>query len=252
MKSLSLSLPQYDFLYLGDTKNLPYGDRSQDEIYRLTKRALDELTRRDCAITFLFCNTASAQALRRLQHEGYRTLGVIIPTVEEVHGKVIGVLATQSTVDSSTYEIEIKKLLPDARVFQQAAPKLVPLIEAGDVDNGTIRQYLAPLLKHDINTLILGCTHYGAIKYRIKALVPPSVQIIAQEDIIATKVTDYLSRHPEIESKLSKGGSRVYLVTRLPDFFDSEHPWLEHLGNFDRTLFRLIILHDGDDRASDR
>ncbi len=252
MKPVVEALPRYDYVYLGDTANLPYGDKSQEEIYRFTKRALDYLFKNECTIVFVFCNTASAMALRKLQHEGYRALGIIIPTVEEAHGKRIGVLATQSTVDSGKYPIEIKKLLPDAEVFQQAAPKLVPMIEAGTVDYGTIQQYLGPLLVRDIDTLILGCTHYGITKDRIKAVVPPNVHLIFQEEIIAPKIKDYLSRHPEIETKLTKKGTREFLLTKLFDFDDIHHPWLQNFGDLDRSSFRLIVLHDGGDRATDR
>lgn len=245
MKPVVEALPLYDYVYLGDTANLPYGDKSQDEIYRFTKSALDYLFAHECAIVFIFCNTSSAMALRKLQHEGYRALGIIIPTIEEAHGKRIGVLATQSTVDSGKYRAEIKKLQPDAEVFQQAAPKLVPMIESGTTDYGTIQQYVGPLLVKDIDTLILGCTHYGIIKDRIRAILPPAVNLISQDEIIAQKVKAYLARHPEIESNLSRVGSREYLVT-------SHHPRLQNFGNLDRSLFRLVVLHDGGDGATDR
>ncbi|MEK7615842.1 MAG: glutamate racemase [Patescibacteria group bacterium] len=231
MKPVVAALPQYDYVYLGDTKNLPYGDKSQEDVYRFTKRALDFLFSHDCAIVFLFCNTASARALRRLQHEGYRALGIIIPTAEEAHGKRIGVLATQSTVDSGTYVSEIKKLLPDAEVFQQAAPKLVPMIESGKIYKKTVDEYVKPLSQHNIDTLILGCTHYGVLK----SLMPKHIQLICQEDIIAPKVADYLKRHPEIETKLSRSGRREYFVT-------AHHPGLENFGDFDGSRFSLVVL----------
>src|SRR3989344_5253190 len=116
MKPIVAALPQYDYLYLGDTKNLPYGDKSQEEIYRFTRRAVKYLLTHGCAIVLVMCNTASAMALRRIQHEGYRALGIIIPTVEEVDGSRIGILATASTVKSETYVKEIKKIHPDAQV----------------------------------------------------------------------------------------------------------------------------------------
>lgn len=221
------ALASYDVVYLGDTKNLPYGDKTQEEIYALTKRALDFLKAQDCAIIFLFCNTASAMALRQLQHEGYRTLGIIIPTVEEATGSRIGILATQSTVDSGKYPAEIKKPHPNAQVFQQAAPKLVPLIESGNaISDALLLTYLNPLIHQNIKVLILGCTHYAILKTQIKKLIPHDIKIISQDEIIGPKITDYLARHPEIESTLSKTNSREYLVTKLtPEFEKQAKMW---------------------------
>jgi len=231
MKPVVKALPQYDFIYLGDTLNLPYGDKKQNEIYRFTRQALDFLFAKDCAIVFLFCNTASASALRKLQHEGYKALGIIIPTIEEASGKRIGLLATQSTVDSGKYIVEINKILPNAKVFQLAAPKLVPMIESGMIDRPIIYKYSEFIMKQNIDTLILGCTHYGAIK----KYLPKHIKIISQEDIIAPKVADYLRRHPEIESRLSRTGSREYFVT-------ADHPRFDNFRDFDSSVFRLIIL----------
>lgn len=219
MKPVVELLPEYDYIYLGDTANLPYGDKSQDEIFALTKRALDYLFAHQCAIVFVFCNTASASALRKLQHEGYRALGVIIPTVEVLrHTKNdhprVGVLATKSTVQSGKYPLEIKKILPHAKVFQQAAPKLVPMIETGIIDHKIVDEYLEPLLAHKIDTLILGCTHYGIIR----DFLPKNINVICQEDIIAPKVFDYLQRHPEIESQLTKNKKRTIFFSGSPDF----------------------------------
>lgn len=255
MKPVVEALPEYDYVYLGDTKNLPYGDKSQEEIYRYTKRALDYLFAYDCAIVFLFCNTASARALRRLQGEGYRVLGIIIPTVEEIYGKRIGVLATQNTVDSCTYVAEIKKLLPNAEVFQQAAPKLVPMIERGEAKipayDKILDSYLQPLISKNIDTLVLGCTHYPIIKDQIKKLLPPHVRLICQDEIIGEKIKSYFARHPEIGSKLSRGGTREYLVTASLAARRAHHPGLQHFGDLDRARFRLVVFHDGDDRAAD-
>lgn len=247
MKPVVELLPQYDYVYLGDTKNLPYGDKSQDEIYRLTKRAVEFLMARGCAIVLLFCNTASAMALRRLQQEGHRALGIIIPTVEEVRGNRIGVLATQGTTDSKKYEIEIKKLLPHARVTSQAAPKLVPMIESGELNilpyARIFNQYLEPLLVERIDTLILGCTHYVILKNLARQLVP-GVRVIFQDELIADKVRAYLQKHPEIESKLSRNGGREYLVT-------AHHPGFQHLRDVDRASFRLVVLEDRGKRPAD-
>lgn len=248
MEPVVEALPQYDYVYFGDTANLPYGDKSQEQIYIFTKRALDYLFAHDCAIVFIFCNTASARALRKLQHGGYRALGIIIPTVEEIIGKRIGILATQSTVDSGKYPAEIKKLFPNAKIFQQAAPKLVPMIESGVSSNISYEKildiYLQPLFAHNIDTLILGCTHYGILKKQIRAMMP-EVKVISQDEIIADKVAGYLARHQKISNKLSRGGTREYFST-------SHHPGFQNLGNFDRALFRLVVLHDSHNGPADR
>ena len=225
MKPIVAALPQYDYLYLGDTKNLPYGDKSQEEIYRFTRRAVKYLLTHGCAIVLVMCNTASAMALRRIQQEGYRALGIIIPTVEEAclaqsrraQGKRIGILATQSTVDSGAYSRELEKAWPGVEVFQQAAPQLVPMIESGNYTifayASIVKSYLDPLLAQNIDTLILGCTHYVVLKDLIRKLAP-GVRVISQDELIADKVRDYLARHSEIESVLSKKGTRNYLATR--------------------------------------
>src|SRR3989344_2026033 len=243
------ALAGYDVVYLGDTANLPYGDKTQEQIYKFTKRALDYLFKHDCAIVFLFCNSASARALRKLQREGYRVLGIIIPMVEEAQGNRVGVLATQSTVDSGAYSRELEKAWPGVQVFQQAAPKLVPMIESGMSSYSSYEKlldiYLKPLLAQNIDTLILGCTHYAIIKDRIRALVPPSVRAISQDELIGPKITDYLTRHPEIESQLSRNGRREYFVT-------AHHPRFQNFGDFDRASFGLVVLHDRGDGATDR
>ncbi len=244
MKPIVEALPQYDYIYLGDTANLPYGDKSPDEVYRLALASVKYLLQHDCVLVLVMCNTISAEALRRLQGEGYRALGIIIPTVEEVRGERIGVLATQGTVNSETYIKEIHKLLPNAHVFQQAAPKLVPIIESGKkVSDTLLHEYLEPLLANNIDTLILGCTHYVVLKDLVRQLVPKNVRIISQDELIADKVRDYLSSHPEIELALTKNGMREYQVTKLtPNLSNTHHPWFEHFGNVDRSLFRLVVL----------
>ncbi|MEK7583495.1 MAG: glutamate racemase [Patescibacteria group bacterium] len=232
MKPIVEALPQYDYLYLGDTANLPYGDKSPDEVYQFALAGVKYLFEQDCAIVLVMCNTISAEALRRLQGEGYRALGIIIPTVESVTGNRIGVLATQGTVNSETYIKEIHKLLPNAHVFQQAAPKLVPMIESGILNIPAyakiVNNYLVPLLAHDIDTLILGCTHYVVLKDLVRKLVPENIGVISQDELIADKVRNYLSRHPEIESKLSRSGTQTFVVTKLtPEFQAQAEKWFE-------------------------
>src|SRR3989344_1137163 len=224
MKPIVEALPQYDYLYLGDTANLPYGDKSPDEVYKLARAAVKYLSEHDCALVLVMCNTISAEALRKLQGEGYRALGIIIPTVESITGNRIGVLATQGTVNSKTYIKEIHKLIPHAQVFQHAAPKLVPMIEAGELTGIELilKSYLEPLIANHMDTLILGCTHYPILKSQIEQFLPPNVRLICQNEIISEKLISYLTRHPGIESTLTKSSSHRFLVTKLTPHFKKE------------------------------
>lgn len=228
--SLINQLPQYDYLYLGDTARLPYGNRSQETIYNFVLQSVDYLMRHNCQLVILACNTASAEALRRIQQEylpthypDRRVLGVLIPTAEVVAkitlNRRIGVLATSSTVSSGAFTREIRKLIPNAQVFQNAAPLLVPLVE----NNGLcwakpiLTDYLKPLLAENIDSLILGCTHYPFLKTFVREICGDRIRVISQDEIIPAKLANYLSRHPEIAKLLSKKGGRDFWVTELTE-----------------------------------
>jgi glutamate racemase len=226
-------LPDYDYLYLGDNARIPYGTRSDRVVIRFTQQAVDYLFRQGCRLIVLACHTASARALRRIQqvflparYPDHRVLGVLIPTVEEAvarsRGKRIGVIATEGTVTSQSFELELKKLDPEVEVVQQACPLLVPIIESGEQDwEGTtliLRRYLAPF-QGRVDTLILGCTHYSILKEQIGALLGNGQELICSGQVTAAKLVDYLKRHPEMESRLSRGGTRRYLTTDLTPRF---------------------------------
>lgn len=231
-KAIFKTLPQYDYVYLGDTKHVPYGNRSQDAVYEFTRQAVDFLFRQNCALIIIACNTASAMALRRLQQEYLparypqkRILGVIIPTVEEIgkRPKTIGLLATTSTVKSHAYKKEINKLNRKVKIVEQAAPLLVPMIENNALQwaDDVLQSYLAPLKKADVDDILLGCTHYPILKDKIKKIAGKKIRIISQEEIIPKKLKDYLRRHPEIEKRLSKKRGRTFLVTDKNTNFDA-------------------------------
>jgi glutamate racemase len=182
-KEVFKQLPEYQVLYLGDTARTPYGNRSQDLIYKFTEQAVDYLFKQGCYLVVIACNTASAKALRKLQQEWLpvkyperRILGVIRPIAEESaelsRTKRIGVVGTKGTVSSKAYEFELKKIDPTIEVFQQACPLLVPLVEEGwknkMVTGKIIRGYLRPLKFRQIDTLILGCTHYPMLMHYFK------------------------------------------------------------------------------------
>ncbi len=227
-------LPRYDYLYLGDNARIPYGTRSDRVVIRFTEQAVDFLFRQGCRLIILACHTASAKALRTIQ-QGYlvqhyparRVLGVLIPTVEEAlaasPGRRIGVIGTEGTVSSRSFEIELHKLDPEVRVFQQACPLLVPLIEEGEQDwEGTtmiLRRYLASLQEAAVDTLILGCTHYSILKERVASLMGDGIRLICSGQVTAGKLVDYLNRHPGLEARLSRGRGRRYLTTDLTPRF---------------------------------
>ncbi len=228
--SIRKRLPAYDYLYLGDTLNLPYGRRSDAALYDLSEKAMRYLFAQGCELVIMACNTASAAALRKLQ-QGFlvrefpdrRILGVVVPTLEVAieHGAHrIGLLATQRTVHSSIYEIELKKINPFVQLVAIASPLLVPLIEDGgerylDI---VLEDYLKPMREARVQSLILGCTHYVALKDRVQGMME-DVDLISQDDIIPAKLEDYLNRHPEMETRLSKGGTLTAHATDTNENF---------------------------------
>ena len=234
-------LPEYDYLYLGDNARAPYGTRSFDVIYEYTLQAVNYLHEQGCNLIILACNTASAKALRTIQQrdinpDEVRVLGVIRPTVEVVPARTrtkhIGVLATPGTVASESYVIELLKQDPTLVVTQQACPMWVPLIESGehlgDGANYFVEKYLNELLERDpeIDTIILGCTHYPLIQDKIEAYLSQTnrhISIVSQGEIVAQSLADYLRRHPEIVERISSplrgmsGGG--FLTTESADKF---------------------------------
>jgi glutamate racemase len=230
------TLPQYDYLYLGDNARAPYGSRSQNVVYEFTREAVEYLFRRGCPLIVIACNTSSAKALRRIQQEylpvAYperRVLGVVRPLVEEVAERgfrKVGLLATEGVVASEAYLREIEKLDPAIRVFQKACPLLVPIIEAGEQEwegaGMILRRYLDELMAEAgfIDSLLLACTHYPILYDTIRRSVPDRVEVLEQGPIVAEKLKDYLRRHPEIEGRPARGSARTFLTTDLADRCD--------------------------------
>lgn len=237
LKELVNSLPQYDYLYLGDNARAPYGSRSFDTVYEYTLQSVQALFDKGCELVVLACNTASAKALRTIQQKDLpiiapnkRVLGVIRPTTEIMGNYTktneIGIFATSGTVASQSYVIEIAKFFPEIKVFQQACPMWVPLIENNELDgigaNYFVEKYIHQLFmqSQNIDTIILGCTHYPLLKPLIEKHLPENVQIITQGSIVADGLKNYLVRHPEMEMRISKTNTREFFTTDSTDIFD--------------------------------
>lgn len=232
-------LPQYDYIYLGDNARAPYGTRSFETVYEYTLQCVRQLFSMGCELVILACNTSSAKALRSIQQNDLplispnkRVLGVIRPTTEIV-GKYsknghVGILGTAGTIASNSYPIEIKKFFPHFEVVQEACPMWVPLVENNEFNNEGadyyIQKNIISLLSKDkdIDTVILGCTHYPLLINKIKKYLPPHISILSQGEIIANSLADYLKRHSDLEKKCSKGGGDIqFYTTDAPDNFNN-------------------------------
>ncbi|HSE41756.1 MAG TPA: glutamate racemase [Acidobacteriota bacterium] len=236
-KKIRETLPQYDYIYLGDNARTPYGNRSFEAILEFTTQGVDFLFQHDCKLIIIACNTASAKALRTIQQNylrrtfpDCRVLGIIRPSVEELghysRTRTVALWGTEGTVKSLSFQIEMQKYFPDVHLIQQACPLLVPLVEAGELSgegvNYFVRKYWeqTAALSNKIDTLLLACTHYPLIFDSIRDAVPAEIKIILQADIVAPSLQDYLNRHREIEQELSKSGSQIFLTTDQTQGFD--------------------------------
>lgn len=229
-------LPDYDYIYLGDNARAPYGSRSFDVVYQFTRQAVMKLFESGCQLVILGCNTASAKALRSIQQNDLpnldpqrRVLGVIRPTAEVIgkltHSRHVGVLATEGTIKSHSYKLEIQKLWNDVTVTGIPCPLWVPIIENNEADTPGadyfVKKRIDLILERDpqIDTLILGCTHYPILMPKIRKHVPENVQIVAQGEYVAKSLQDYLRRHPDMEQRCTKHGTVRYLTTENPEKF---------------------------------
>lgn len=223
-------LPQYDYLYLGDNARTPYGTRSFDVVCEFTRQAVRYLFQQGCQLVILACNTASAKALRTIQQADLpaldpnrRVLGIIRPTVEHV-GEVtksghVGVLATEGTIKSHSYPLEIRKLYPEIEVVGEACPMWVPLVETNEYESEGadffVKRHIDNLLARDpeIDTIILGCTHYPILMEKIRKYTPDGITLLTQGAAVAASLAEYLQRHPEMERLCTKGGKTVFCTT---------------------------------------
>lgn len=240
-KSIVAELPQYDYIYLGDNGRAPYGNRSFETVHQYTLESVEWFFKMGCRLVILACNTASAKALRTIQQKDLprlgpdkRVLGVIRPTAEVIgqytKTRSVGVLGTKGTINSQSYEIEIGKLFPDIKVHPMACPMWVPLVENNEYrSTGAdffVKKYLDELMNQapDIDTILLACTHYPLLLDKIKQFLPAGINIVSQGGIVARSLEDYLIRHKEIESLLSREGQMHFYTTDDPADFN------EHAG----------------------
>ena len=239
LRELVDHLPEYNYLYLGDNARSPYGNRSFETVYRYTLQCVKWLLQQNCPLVILACNTASAKALRTIQQNDLeqldpnaRVLGVIRPTTEIIGNysktKNIGILATNGTVQSGSYLIEIKKFFPDLTIGQEACPMWVPLVENNEHQKEGADYFIKEnidnilALNKNIDTLLLACTHYPLLREKILKYVPDHVKVISQGEIVANSLRDYLHRHPEIEKKIAKTSNRTFYTTDSIDDFDNK------------------------------
>ena len=232
-------LPQYDYLYLGDNARAPYGTRSFDVVYEFTRQAVIRLFEMGCHLVILGCNTASAKALRSIQQNDLpkldpqrRVLGIIRPTAEIIgsitHSRHVGIFATEGTIKSESYNLEIHKFFPDITVNGVACPFWVPLVEYNEADSPGadyfVKKRIDQLMRMDadIDTVILGCTHYPLLLPKIHKYIPRGIRIISQGEYVADSLQNYFQRHPEIEKRCTQGGQVKYLTTENPEKFKEQ------------------------------
>lgn len=253
-KAIAARLPAYDYIYLGDNGRAPYGNRSFDTIHQYTLECVQWFFKMGCPLVVVACNTASAKALRTIQQRDLpqidatnRVLGVIRPTAEVIGNytktRSVGVLGTKGTVNSGSYEIEINKFAPDIKVHQLACPMWVPIVEYGEYNSEGadffVKKYLDELLETapDIDTILLACTHYPLLIDKIKKYLPSNINVIAQGEIVAESLEDYLQCHPEMENRLSKNGLRNFFTTDSATDFD------EHATHFFGKKVKSTQIH---------
>lgn len=238
LENIRRSMPEYDYIYLGDNARAPYGTRSFEIVYEFTRQAVLRLFEEGCPLVILACNTASAKALRTIQQNDLpamapdrRVLGVIRPTVEAIGGitqsRKVGILGTIGTIQSDSYPLEIKKIYPDIEVFGEACPMWVPLVEYNEHESDGadyfVKQHLGRLLSREkgIDTVILGCTHYPLLLPKIRQFLPADVTPVAQGEWVARSLQDYFRRHEDMDARCTKNGSCRFYTTESEDKFSS-------------------------------
>lgn len=236
LKQIRSLMPEYDYIYLGDNARTPYGTRSFQVVYEYTLQCVTKLFEMGSQLVILACNTASAKALRTIQQIDLprldatrRVLGIIRPTVESIgeltNSRHVGLLATPGTVKSLSYPLEINKLYPDIKVTGESCPIWVPLVEAGESQSEGadyfVKRHIDNLLAKDsdIDTIILGCTHYPLLLDKIRKYVPDGIRIVSQGEYVSSSLKNYLERHSDMDARCTKGATCRYYTTESVETF---------------------------------
>lgn len=248
MRYIVKLLPEYNYVYFGDTLRMPYGERSEEEVYELAKSGIEFLFNQGCHLVIVACNSISAGVLRRIQQDFLpsrfperKVLGVLIPIAEEAiarGAKHIGVLATPLTVQHRAYTKELKKIDNEVLVFEQSAPRLAEIIENNAIDEieEVLKMYLALLLHKNIDTLILGCTHYPLIRNMISEIIGDEINIICPSEAVPKRLAWYLHKHPKIDSQLGKSSKQIFIVSqRHPRILTLAKDWFGNDIDFHRA-----------------
>ncbi|MDE3252825.1 MAG: glutamate racemase [Bacteroidota bacterium] len=238
LREIVKTLPDHDFLYMGDNARAPYGPRSFETVYQYTLEAVQWFFDQGCELVILACNTASAKALRTIQQRdlpqmapGKRVLGVIRPTTEIIgrfsHTGKVGILGTAGTVKSNSYRLEIARFFPEVEVFQEACPMWVPLIENNEYQHAGADYFVEKDIRallgqcREMDTILLACTHYPLLLPKIRQFVPENITLVTQGEIVAHSLSVYLKNHPEIAEKCGRQSKRIFYTTDDVTDFDN-------------------------------
>ena len=222
-------LPGQNIVFFGDTGRLPYGGRSKDTIVRYATQDLNFLKTFDLELIVAACGTVSTMALDEIKKtSGITVLGVVEPSVKQAVAATksgrIGVIGTAATISSGAYEKHIHALMPDAEVFSKACPLFVPLVENGhyrsddSVVMAIVEEYLAPLRENNIDTLILGCTHYPLLKQAIEKFFGPDVALVDSGAACANEVAEALASRGLTPADDAHGSCKFFVSDRTGDF----------------------------------
>ena len=242
VRALMQKLPEYDLVYFGDTARTPYGNKSPETVIAYSRQNTAFLLDQGVRMVIMACNTASSLATAHIAADFDAPIfEVITPAVDRAlqssRRRCFGVIATRATVDSGIYESQIKQRCPSARVHSAACPLLVPLVEEGWLKNREtamiVKKYLLPLKMRQIDTLILGCTHYPLLKPVIQRKIGRQVGVIDSSEALAEHVQSFLTAHPEVDAHLGRGGKRRFYVSDLTGQFE----WMAR-----RTLKQNVTL----------
>lgn len=228
VRALMQKLPGYDILYYGDTARMPYGSKSPETVRRYAMENTEFLIKRGAKIIIIACNSASSAAMETVSASfDLPVFEVVNPAVDEaITGRrppSIGVIGTRATIKSNVYETKILARRSDAKVYSVACPLLVNLVEEGWIKSPEtrriVKKYLQPLKTRQIDTLILGCTHYPILQEIIHEKIGKRVRIIDSGACVADTLARYLKENPELDQSLGKNNAHQFYVSDITEQF---------------------------------